>query len=128
MGVSRFTLVIMKTSSNFEKALFYEDPEAINDYYKSRVDQLFELSEDRSYIEFHVQRPDSKYGSEKRFNSIVGAPQWDSDGESDSASMPSSPVKEPKQSAQSPPYIQAPVFRRKISNVQCLASIAVVSL
>lgn len=115
----------MSTSSYFERAIFYNSSAAIDDYFKSRVSQLFELSEDRSSIEFHVQRPFRQVDNEilKAFDVILSAPKLDTEVEtSDSILEPPSPTDDLVRSEEVPRYTS-----RKISDVKNLTAIAAVS-
>ena len=114
----------MSTSSFFEQAIFYNDSTAIDDYFKSRVGELFEHSEGHSSIEFHVQRPFRQIDNEtlKAFDVIMRAPGFDPEVESsDSILEPQSPTDNLARSGEVPRYIS-----RKVSDVKNLTAIAAV--
>lgn len=117
----------MKTSSYYEKALFDDSTPAIDDYFDTRVGQLFEQSKERSYIEFHFQRPSHQVEGDATaaFDAVSKASEWDLDLGSESTAEPwdqSCHLREP------PRYTEAPVLGSKITDVKNLSELAVVSL
>lgn len=116
----------MKTSAYFEKALFYDDAAAIEDYFERRVGQLFEQTKERSYIEFHIQLPSHKINIQNKIalEAVAKTPEWDSGLESDGSVDPSSPAEHSCFPNDPPRYIGAPVLRRRISNVETLTELA----
>jgi len=117
----------MKTSSYYEKALFDDGTAAIDDYFETRVGQLFELSKERSQIEFHFQRPPHQVDGDAKaaFDAVSKTPEWDSDLGSDSTAEPSD---QSCHLGEPPRYTEAPVLRSKITDVKSLSELAVVSM
>lgn len=117
----------MKTSSYYEKALFDDSTAAIDDYFETRVGQLFEQYKERPYIEFHFQRPSHQVDGDAKaaFDAVSKAAEWDSDSGSDSTAEPSH---QSCHLGEPPRYTEAPVLRSKITDVESLSELAVVSL
>lgn len=118
----------MKTSSYFEQALFNDSPTAIDDLFERRCDQLFEQSSDRSHIEFYIQlQPDKDdKDTQAALEAVSTLPVWHSNLDSDSGSDPSSPIEKSKYSGRPPRYVGAPLYCRKILDVQSLRQVAAV--
>ena len=118
----------MKTSSYFDKAIFHDQVSAIDEYYEKKAEQLFEYSKDRSYIEFHVQRPSHQDpgGPHLSQNEPTIAPEWDSDIDSDVTTELSSPTRQTQNADGPPGYTGAPIERWRISSIQELRSHATV--
>lgn len=117
----------MKTSSYYEKALFDDSTTAIDEYFETRVGQLFEQSQERSYIEFHLQRPFSQTDgdAEAAFDTISKRLEENCDSGCNSTaelSDQSCHLGEP------PCYIETPVLRSKITDVKSMSELAMVSL
>lgn len=121
----------MKTSSYFEDALFRDDATATEDFFAGRAGHLFEVSKERSSIEFHIQLPPFKKDLEIRAIAelVTETPEWDSELESDSNIDPSSPTDHVLHPSEPPRYkTGAPAFRKKISDVKQLSNLALVSI
>jgi len=117
----------MKTSSYYEKALFDDGTTAIDDYFETRVGQLFEQSKERSSIEFHIQRPSHQVDGDAKaaFDAVSKTSEWDSDLGSDSTAEPSD---QSCHLGEPPRYTEAPVMRSKITDVKNLSELAAVSM
>ena len=118
----------MQTSSYLEKALFYYQTSAINEYFEKKADQLFEQTKDRSYLEFHVHRPSCRAPDDSSVchDEPSHMQKWNSDLNSDSESDPSSPIEQYQGPDGPPRYTGAPVERWKIDDVQDLTHHAAV--
>lgn len=118
----------MKTSSFFEQALFNDCPTTIDDLFERRCDQLFEQSSSRSHIEFYIQLQPGKDDKDTQaaLEAVSTLPVWHSDLDSDSGADPSSPIEKSKCSGRPPRYVGAPLYCRKILDVQSLHEVATV--
>ena len=119
----------MRTSPYFQKVLFYDNTPAIDDYFESRVGQLFEQSRERSYIEIHVQQPLRKVDAKNKGvpDAVSETLEWGSELESDASADPSSPAEKSCYSSGLLHYDGAPALRRKISDAHILREVALVS-
>lgn len=118
----------MRTSSYFEKAVFHDQPSAIDEFYEKKAGQLFEQSWERSYIEFHVQRPShtDPHGSHMSRDELMTAPVWDSE-DSDATTELSSPTEQAQNVDGPPQFTGAQMERWRISSTKELGYYAAVS-
>ena len=110
----------MKTSSTFEKALFYDQTSAIDEVFARISGQLFEQAKERSYLEFHVQRPSNGvFGCpQSSQNSFATLQRWDSNLDRESDSDTPSPT-QPFDKVGGPPcYTGTPVDRWRIVSIE----------
>ena len=117
---SRFSS--MKTSKYLEQTLSFEQSPATEQYFESRASHIFELQEENSSIDIHVQRPESDQSVDS-WNLVQNR---DLKQEFDSDSEPPSPVDWHRYSRINPPhYVGLPgLERQRISNAEGLRKIA----
>jgi len=120
----------MSTSPYCERALFYHNSRATDDYFKSRINRLFVQCTERSHVECYFQLPVQKSDADNEGASEAAkkTSTWASDSESSSKIDPSWPIADGQRWGERPRCSEGIVLCKSISDVQTLQDIAIVSV
>ena len=97
----------MRTTEHFERALFYEQSPAADQFYEGRLRTLFELQDAGSSIEIHIQWPLHSQASSGFVHSDDEA-SCHSDDDTECGSKPDTPLMEPPSQTDSHKEVRPP--------------------
>jgi hypothetical protein len=126
------TSIMMKSSSSFHRALFYDSSPATDKLFEDRSSQLFEVDNERSCLQLHIQTPQSGNPQDKSISNIPSKAKFraaqNDDFDCDSISQSALPVDQSRYLWGDPPqYVGEPgLVLQEISDASALHKIAVV--